>query len=493
MRRYSTAVVPLVGLIVLGACSGRDSTGPRNLTADGADYAATVVVPATTCDFTAISKAAKNYFTSGNDAVYGYLKSMSSAYKTGGAASATPCGWSALGQVSLERLTSLTTNGRAGAIFVIDVLRCMADLSDAQHPQVPLQLPSGFDTTTVALILNSGIWEIRDGGTAEGPAVARVSTDTVAFQRAFGLPRWGVETKTVSTLWPAPTTNPNLTYAVYGYPKKLGNPLGTDPTTIDYNDVRLAAYTNAGVAPFNAFELGSVPYNLPRTDLRVGICAEGDVTVGNGILTHLVHNNSEILGSSPPGTMCTLTDPLVASASAPQGWYAMFVKRALSVFQPSVLFAQDIQDCTDCIGGLPSGWTPFARGDVNASSLTDSITVQPSDPSAVSSINSLVVEPLYLHSSPVPQVTIDSITVSNNSGTPAGAVITCASVPYAPYSPPGPSCAGHPTDTATHSDGTLTIYFQVGKAGGYLVTVWASQDGVQIPPVTSTLFNVKNQ
>ena len=472
MRRIPVAIITLVGSLVVAACSGRDTTAPRGI-APGLSSAATVPPgPATTCDFTAINKAAKSYFTSGADPVYDYLKSMANAYKTSGAIAATPYGWSALGQVVSERLTAGTTDGSAGSIFVVDVLRCMADLSTTPAT-VPLSIRGDF-ITNAALILNSGIFDIRTGGSSGGPALGKVLASGV---RAFGEPRWGVEATTGTTPWPGAT---GLQYLVYGYPL-MASPLLTGAVEIDSNDDRRSTYVANGVAPFNEFELGTLPYDLPRTGLRVGMCSSAADGGTVGEVNRLVHSDNQILATNSPTQMC---DPdLIAALATPSAWYASLFTHTVSLFVPQKLYAFEV-DCSDCIGGLPSGWSPFSSGHLSATGVNIVIDTQPANTS-ISLTDSIVVRALYGTTGTVPVggVRIDTITVSNNSGTPAGAIVTSTNTSTDPTK----------TQLFTKDDGRAKIYFQLGKAGGYLITVYSSLDGQSLPPVTTALFNTKNQ
>lgn len=460
MRRTPAALLMFVGSVILSACSGRDSTSPRGIAPDLASFA-TSPGPATTCDFNAIKTAARNYFSSQQDSAFAYDQALQKAYNGGLDGNATAVGWQIGRLVAKERLTSATTSGAAGAIYLIDVLRCMSDVRGSA-PLASLAIPTDL-LNNAAMILNSGIWDIRDGGSTGAPTLGKVKAGGT---RAFGAPRWGVETKTSATTWPG-----SITYAVFGYPVKVGTPLLTSPTNINTNDDLLPTYGSA--APFNAFELGSVPDDLPRTDLRVGMCSVSDPTLGDGQENLLVHNNSEILPTDSPNQMCA--SGLVASTVVAPTWYASVAQRAVSLFTPQNLFAQTF-DCSSCIGGLPSDWSPMGAGTLTASGIVLIITQQPTN-SFIDSTNTVVVKATFSGSA-APGVKIDSITVANNSGSPAGASIKTSNVT---------------TTSFTGKDGTFTITFTVGKAGGYLVSVWSSLDGGQIPAVTSNQFQVQNK
>ena len=462
MRRKSAALLMFVGSVILSACTGRDSTSPRGVAPDQANYA-TSPGPSATCDFNAIKTAARNYFTSQQDSAFTYDQALQKAYNGGLDGNATNVGWQIGRLVARERLTSATTNGAAGSVYLIDVMRCMSDVRGTV-PYASLTIPSDF-MNNAALILDSGIWDIRTGGATGAPTLGKVKAGGT---RAFGAPRWGVETQTSATTWPG-----SITYAVFGYPIKVGTPLLNSPTNINTNDDLLTTYVGAGTAPFNAFELGSVPDDLPRDGLRVGMCAYSDPTANDGQENLLVHNNSQILPTDSPNQMCS--SGLIAAAAVAPTWYASIVHRAASVFTPQVAFAQ-ISDCSTCIGGLPSDWSPFGPGTLTASGIVLSVVQQPAN-SFVDSTNTIVVKATFSGQA-APGVKIDSITVANNSGSPAGAVIGTSNIT---------------TTSFTAADGTFTITFTVRKAGGYLVSVWSSLDGGQILPATSNQFQVQNK
>ena len=471
MRLSPAVFLSVVGAAILVACGDNTSTTPRANAPGRADASGNPNQGS--CNFNNVKSAAGNYFISNRDTVYGLIKSMSGAYTGGGGAvAATPYGWLVLGRVADKRLTDSVTNSAAGATFVVATVGCMADLA---ANSVPLTLPTTLTASSNLLltrILNSGIWEIRTGGTLGAAAAGK---DKEGGVRSFGSPIWGVEPASVTTNWPG-----SVTYAVFGYPTTVGSPLLTAPTNIDQNDDlgqgATSAYQVAGTWPFNAFELGTAPATAvaDHSSLRVGICYTNN-PAGDGSVNFLVHNNNELVPASSPTQLCNLTQ---ASADAPSRWYAL-VHNTLAFFRPTLLFAQD----DNFIGGLPSGWSPFGPGAVTASGVTLKVTTQPKNNVADSTDNSLVVTSTLTGTNPlvtVPHVKVDSIVVFNNSGTPAGAVIVTGSTNL-------------PVFTSTDGTGTATVHFAIGKPGGYSIVVWGSVDGAPLSPANSGKFNVKNQ
>ena len=457
MRRIPVALITVIGSLVVAACSGRDATAPRGIAAGGAD-ASVIPTPSTTCDFSALKTAARNYFTSNQDSAFTYDAAMQKAYNGGADGNATNIGWQIGRLVAKERLTAATTTPTAGATYLIDVLRCMSDLSVAQtngvYPALPLS--ANFLNNAIS-VLQHGIWEVRGGATAptQLPAAGRVVNSSTNM-RDFGLPRWGAEA--VGGTWPGATQ-----YAVFGYPTNIGTLVIGSAGNINTNEVAA-----------NAFELGTLPDGTPKAGIRVGVC----ISVDNGTTktaNRIVHSNSQVLDYSTMTDLCDYTNTnFVASVPAPLSWYASFMRRAGSFLSPKPAFAQT-EDCTDCIGGLPSGWSPFNAGAITAANVVLTLPTEPSNTVVSATPNDMAVVHAAINGVPLIGVVIDSIAVENNSGSPAGAMITATNLPQ-----------------TTDANGNATVQFSVGKAGGYLVTVLGHLDSFPTQSVTSTLFNVKN-
>jgi hypothetical protein len=457
MRRVHVALITLVGSLVVAACSERDTTSPRAIISGQSNASNTPPGPSLTCDFGATKTANRNAFSSSQDSSFTYVSAMQKAYNGGVDDKATLIGWQIGRLVAKERLTSAIKDGTALATFLVDVTRCMSDLAAGQthgfYP--PLPIAQKFIDNAVS-VLTSGIWEVR-GGTgvnSQVPAAGRV-IDKSTGVRAFGQPRWGAEAASSPAAWPGVTQ-----YAVFGYPTNIGALVIGAATNINTNEV-----------PANAFELGTLPDNTPKTGIRVGICIQTDVT--GGVVNRVVHNNAEILDSSFLTQLCSTTvTGYVAMGPAPSSWYASVLHQAGTFFAPNNLLADD--DCAFCIGGLPSGWSPFSTGAITASNVVLTITTQPSNTRVSQTANDVAVVHATINGVPLVGVVIDSIAVSNNSGSPAGAVITDF------------------VHGTTNTSGDATISFSVGKPGGYLITVLGHLDSFGTQSTTSKLFNVKN-
>jgi hypothetical protein len=91
----------------------------------------------------------------------------------------------------------------------------------------------------------------------------------------------------------------------------------------------------------------------------------------------------------------------------------------------------------------------------------------------------------------VPGVAI-ALSIANNSGAPAGAVFIDG-VSLGTTDSNGLTSTTKTPGGTTDKNGLVTIYFSVGKAGGYTVTAGGKLDVVQTSSATSKLFNIKNQ
>jgi hypothetical protein len=290
---------------------------------------------------------------------------------------------------------------------------------------------------------------------------------------------WGVETKTATTNWPG-----TITYLVVGYPIHDTSPLLTNRVSIDTKDADSTTYkATSGLWPFNAFELTTVPSGAiaanGHSDLRVGICENGNSTANDGSVYFLVHNDAELVPNSTPTKLCdgTLTPDLRST------WYTRLAQSAVRFFTPGTLYAQGgDDDSRGFIGGLPSGWSPQGAGVLDISQVTVQITTPPINNRPYSTDYSLVITAtLTGKTTPVPQVKITGISVLNNKGEPAGAVIV-----------DGSTNLTNPT-LVTDGNGNATLHFAIGKPGAYYIVVTTSLDGVSFTPLRSGKFNVKNQ
>lgn len=448
MRRSSVALISLIGPLILGACTERDSTAPRAI-APGQPNAA-VLVAASTCDATAIKAAQAAYFTSNQDSSGTYINDLRKAYNAADYTTANAVVYKIGRLVAKERLTDATTDATTGGIFLTDVLRCLTKPSVS--PVEPEDISKFADNATA--VVKSGIWEIRGGSeNSEVPAAGRVIDNTTGI-RAFGEPRWGAEA--AGSEWPGETQ-----YVVFGYPTDVGTVVTGSATNINTNEVA-----------HNAFELGTIPSATSKSGIRVGVCI--NETPPTGTTNRIVHNNAEILDNSTLTALCG--SGYQASADvARRAWYASALQRAATLLAPKPLFALPV-DCTLlCVGGLPSDWSPFGLDGITAGNIALDFVQQPANTVVnLTTANDSAVVRARINGAAVPGVAIDSIVVAGNSGTPANAIVT----KFVPA-------------TTTSPNGTAKIRFALGKTGGYTLTVYGHIDSFITGSATSALFNVK--
>src|SRR5438046_196685 len=121
MRRSTVALIPIVGLAILGACSNdRETTAPRYI-APSRTISANLTLA---CDFTTMNQDGKNYFPN-RDPVFALISDMKTLYRTSVAA-ATPKGFDILARVAeARRLGQQIGTAALGGTFVLDVVGCM--------------------------------------------------------------------------------------------------------------------------------------------------------------------------------------------------------------------------------------------------------------------------------------------------------------------------------------------------------------------------------
>ena len=382
MRRSIVALVPILGLVALGACnSDRDTTAPRYI-APSQSISANLTLA---CSFNTMSQDAKNYFAT-QDPVFTMIGDMKTLYRTSVAA-ATPKGFDILARVAAARTSGAEIGtATAGGTFVLDVVGCM-DVGP-----VP-------DKFTPAAALLAGVFEVRGNSGPTGPALAMSSSPGVAATLAS--PLWGAEPANGDWTRAAATYG---RYLVYGYP------LGASVLT-------------------SGFELGTLPASLSgfvstSTDaFRTGLCiaqAQGGTTANR--LVHLGAIVTDPNSVLQQGTNFCVNHVVSTGSTT---WLAGLMNRAASWLAPRRALAQP---GFDGIGGLPDGWSPFNPNGLQGSSITITITQQPAntrvglvDPVTVNvSDNGLVVPGALV-----------TLSVFGNNGVPANAVITSGGGPIA--------------------------------------------------------------
>ena len=456
MRRSFVALGPIALALILSACVGdRDSTASRLNAPAGALASGNP----NACDFNGMTRAGRDWGGPQDVIVKTLIPAMQTAYNDGGGtAAATPKGLDILAQIAAERLTILQIGTNAqGAILVNDVLspKC----SDIRLG-VPQATQDEFDAEKA---LAGGVFEVRGGANARA-AVAFVPVTTGG--RVEASPRWGVaptsgcsSDATGLCLWPALSATQQR-YLITAYPTT---------TSLGGETAAITTELNGG----NGFVVGMMPDIANKSVFLVGVCVSAVVTdaANNIIAANLgFHNNTLLVPTT--SAVCDPDYPTQAMLDS-RSWFASLTHRAASWLAPSRLFAGTRSDAVDWVG--PTGWSPvtFARITGTGTSLTF-VGIPKNGTVGTDFVLHVLASTSAGH--PVPGVTI-SIALANNSGVPAGAVIT-----------PDPATG------LTGPDGVASITLRVDKAGGYtFVANGTLFGGAATNTVVSTqVLNIKN-
>jgi hypothetical protein len=379
-----------------------------------------------------MAQDAKLYFPA-KDPVFDLIADMKKQFGTSIAA-ATPDGFAILARTATVRDGGLQIgSAAAGGKFVLDVVGCMS-------------VGSVDDTFKPDQALDKGVFEVEVNGALA--ALAKVASAGHATVDAS--PLWGAEPNGTWTRSAAPGG-----YLVYGYP------LGADVTT-------------------SGFEMGTIPQAISRNIVgaanlfRVGLCVS-PANTGLTSANRLVHSGAIVTGlfdansNQDQGTQfCVGHVSSLTNAS----WLTRLASNALSVLTPKPLYAC----CNDFagIGGLPDGWSPITPNSIVGTSVALEFTTQPPANTFADSLFTVVVKASNA-SGPVPGVVV-TVSVDNNHGVPAGAVIS----------------AGNPVGT-TRPDGTTSITVAVGKAGAFILRANGALSAVATQSKLSNQFIVQNK
>jgi len=442
MRRSLVALVPVGVSLLLSACDTDRAPLPSGISPGQARADR----PATGgCSVNGLNNLAQAFFKSG-DPVFTKISDMKTTYNRSGAAAATPLGFDILERVATVRLTSAQLPGSttdAGAALVRGVVACM-DLGT-----IP-------DTFNPELALAQGVFEVR-GAVANAPE-ALAYNGTAAGEKVQFSPRWGVEPRTASG-WPTSTGSGSPRFLVYGYPIANADFFGETP-----------------VDGFNAFEVGTLRSDVNRSAMRVGVCIktaavdEYNTTVAANLLQH----DAQFVTNESP-VFCVG----YAGATLAKTWLASITGGVTSLFTPKPAFAQlpGDDELGRFIGGGPSGWSPMKFGKLTKSTSGVNYPAPIKNGNISSPIPAFVVHAQSAAGHGIPGVTV-TITLTNNQGEPAGAVITPGSV----------------VTVVTNTSGDATFdKVSVGKAGGYTFTASGVLGSLVLQSVISNVFNMKNK
>ena len=458
MRRSYVALGPIAVALILSACVGDHDSASR---VNAPDRALAAGNP-NACDFSGMTKAARDYVGSQDVIVKTMIPAMQTAYNSGGTAAATPKGLDILAQVAQVRLTAgqIGTNlDGANLVNAVISAKCsdiQAGVSDATKLE--------FNAEAA---LAGGVFEVRGGASALA-AVAFGPKTGGGRQQAS--PIWGITPATGCPLtstptpglcsWPALSTD---------QPRYL---LTAYPTDVDLvSDT--AAITSALGTGNNGFVVSMMPDITDKSAFLVGICISSTAVDGSGqaVGANLGLHDGDLLGPTT-SDVCKSSYPIQSMLES-STWYASLTRRAASLLAPSQLFAQDRSDGGDWVG--PTGWSPVSFARITGQGISLKFVNMPKT-ATVGSYFELQVQ-ASSSSRVVPGVLV-SISLANNSGVPAGAVIIDGS----------PA-----TGTTLDETGIAHIKLRVNKAGGYTFFASGSLAGAPTNTTTSTqVVNVKN-
>lgn len=428
MRRSTVALTPIVGLLVLGACTGdRDTTAPRFI-APTQSVSANLTL---SCSFSTLSQDAKNYFPS-KDTAFAIIGDMKTLYNKSGAAAATPKGFDVLARLADVRRGGLQIgSSTVGGVVVLDVVACMA------VGPIP-------DKFTPAAALAAGVFEVR--GASRFLNTAATALNSAPGQVSAANPLWGAEPANGDWTRSAAPDG----YLVYGYP------LGANVLT-------------------SGFELGTLPASLSgflstSTDaFRTGLCVgQAQGTTAANRLVHLGAIVTDPNAVLQQGTHFCVNNVVSTGTTT---WLATMINRAVSLLAPNLAHAQF---GFDGIGGLPDGWSPFNFDAIAGSSVTLRFGPLPQNVKDSTQFT-LVVHASTTDFANVPGVSV-ALTIANNSGTPAQAVLI----------PPQPTAI-----TDKNGDATFTLEIGK-PGGYTLTATGTLSGSVVTAPFTSLVFNIKN-
>jgi hypothetical protein len=432
MRRIPVAFIPLGVSIFIAACAGeRDTTAPSAI---APSQAASALTLPSACSKNIMSTDARAFFDRSTDVAFDYITNLFKAAEP----QRTAIGWQIINEISTARLTSRqetpwASTAAAGERLATDVFVCIQGIGDV----------STINDGTLASAILNGIFEVRGGGFATGPAFGYLVVDNA---KALSAPRYGVENRPANTQWAG---NPFL---IVGVPTQYG------PTFVPY-----AGNINTNGTPVNGFDLFSIPLNQSKANKVIGVCIPA-VPSGTGTANMLIHAGA-IQDQISPNQICDTQFGALPSSS----WFASLAHRAASFFTPALAHAQLLGD--DYSGGGPTSWSPNVVGSVEAGSVALAFTAQSTLNTFIDSLVHFEVT-ATINSQPVPDVVVN-ISIYGNNGTPGS--------------------INGPTQATTNGAGIASFDVSFTKAGGYVLQATGSLGGLPTQSALSQQFWVKNQ
>jgi hypothetical protein len=385
------------------------------------------------CSFNDMKDAARGFYDRPTDVAFDKITEMSQA--SGPARTAK--GWEVINEISTARLTARqetpwSSTAAFGEALALNVFACQQGIGNLST------VPAG----ALGSALFNGIFEVRGGGFATGPAFGYLVVNNA---KALSAPRYGVENRPASTSW---GTSPFL---VVGVPTQYG------PTFVGSG-----ANINTNGTAVNGFDLFSIPLGVSKANKVIGVCVKAIAT--NSTANLLIHDGV-IQKNVSPNQLC---DPAYTAAPS-SSWFASLTRRATSFFSPTLAYAQLLAE--DFSGGGPTSWSPNIIGAVPGADVKLTFTAQsPTRANIGDNFHFEVTATVNGHA--VPDVTV-TIGIDGNFGTP-GLIVG-------------------PIQATTNGSGVAVFDVSFTKAGGTYLGAIGSLGGVATQTGRSDQFWVRNK
>ena len=388
------------------------------------------------CDVNTLQSYAKDYFGSGNNPASSDIKDLASACRNNNQAAANAAVFAVLddvGAAAAARVAAATVGG---------------SLVNGVIAFLPASYGNDTPANYAAALGARGMFRIRSGLATTG-------------QRG-GAPDWRIK-----ATWATGTL-------VYGYP--ISDDQGG--TTVS--------------APNGKFEIKALPAGqiTPSNKALIAYCDPTGSFTNNWIQHKKADANDltfAFLAEAQTEREAVCGEPNVAVAPSRAAMLLAAVDRAWSFVGPTELFAQD-RVKTGGVGGFGSDLSPHFVA--NLGQTVSEYLTQPTGGAVTSGVVSgagyVTVKVKSQNGSVgIPNAWVE-LTVANNSGTPAGAIVSNGTA-----NPPG--CPAATACAYTGQDGVAHFpQLHVNKPGGYKLTSRATFDGYGASTVISDLFQIQN-
>ena len=269
-------------------------------------------------------------------------------------------------------------------------------------------------------------------------------------------------------------------------------------------DVLVYGYSINGTASglpsasqFGAYDISTLPVTTTSSkpftgSYSVGVCFRNYVDGVNTPTTREVPSAVRVQHTTSPEFLNATEDLCSATYASNDASFGQrllaYAGRAASLFVPSALYAAG--DAKTGVGGFGSDLSPFYTP--NLGGLNVAYVQQPTDNSAFGGIiPPIAVSVTTVNGAIIGRGSTVVLYVANNSGSPAGAVMTWATGysgdPCPSTAPAGSICKlVDPTTGVATFNGATT-----DKPGGYILAAYANLNGIESAPLNSNSFNMK--